>query len=177
MTNTRDKLNEAKHFLEEMKRFSPQTDAFRYTFTAFLSALRSITLVMQKEFSNASDFSEWYANKQTVMENHSVLKYLHRQRNLTHHERPVLIYPIGVAEQRVTENNRITYTLTGTGDTLNLNPVFSVPCPQYAESVEVKYYFSDFTDRTKYVMTICQEAITTLEEIVAECEAGFIPAA
>jgi len=176
MTNTRDKLNEAKHFLEEMRRFSPQTDAFRYTYTAFLSAIRSITLVMQKEFSGASGFSDWYANKQAIMENHSVLKYLHRQRNLAHHERPVLIYPIGVAE-RVTENNRITYTLTGTGDTLNLNPVFSVPCPQYAGPVEVKYYFSDFTDRTKDVMTICQEAITTLEKIVAECEGRFIPAA
>jgi hypothetical protein len=110
------------------------------------------------------------------MENHSVLKYLHRQRNLTHHERPVLIYPIGVAEG-VTEHNRIRYTLTGTGDTLNLNPVFSVPCPQYAAPAEVRYYFNDFTDQSKDVMTICHEAITTLEAIVVECEARFISAA
>lgn len=172
MTNTRDKLNEAKHFLEEMKRLSSHSDSFRYSFTAFLAAMRSVTQIMQKEFSSISGFTDWYAKKQVEMGNGQVLKYLHRQRSLTYHERPVLIYPIGVTGQ-VAENNRINYTLAGTGDTLQLNPTFFRPYPQSAGVVEVKYHFSDFTESDKDVITICQEAITALESIVAECEAKF----
>ncbi len=172
MTNTRDKVNETKHFFEEMKRISPQTDTFRYTYTAFLAALRSITQIMQKEFSGADGFSAWYETKQKEMGENSVLKYLHKQRSLTYHERPAIIYPIGVTKQ-IAQNNQISYMLSGTGDTLQRNQTFFQPFPQYASVIEVKYYFSDFTDSDKDVITICQEAVWALEKIVAECESKF----
>jgi len=81
MTNTKDKLNEAKHFLEEMKRVSSNLDKFRYELTAFLAASRSLTQIMQKEFSGKNGFIEWYSRQQNEMENNPTLKYLLRQRN------------------------------------------------------------------------------------------------
>jgi hypothetical protein len=159
-----------------MKRISPQPDAFRYTYTAFLAALRSITQIMQKEFSGTDGFSVWYETKQKEMGNSSALKYLHRQRSLTYHERPALIYPIGVTRQ-VTQNNQISYMLSGTGDTLQRNQAFFQSLPQYASVVEVRYYFSDFTESDKDVITICQEAVWEIEKIVVECESEFHPPA
>ena len=94
MTNTRDKLNEAKYFLEKMREAASDPDKVRYELTAFLSASRSITQIMQKEFSGKPGFIDWYTQKQKEMAQNGTLKYLHRQRSITFHEHPVLPYPI-----------------------------------------------------------------------------------
>lgn len=172
MTNTRDKLNEARFFLEEMRKASSDCDAFRYRLTAFLAASRSITQVMQKEFSETPGFSDWYSQKQTEMRNNPILKYLHAQRELTYHQRPMLPYPIGVTEQ-ITEGKRTNIVLTGTGDTLQHAASIFMNLPRVQPVLNVKYYFSDFADGEKDVITICREAVNALEEIVTECESRF----
>lgn len=171
MTNTRDKLNEAKFFLGEMRRVSSDSDQFRYTLTAFLAASRSITQIMQKEFSEKSGFSDWYAQKQSEMENNSILKYLHRQRALTYHERPVLPYPISVTGQ-IPDGAGVNIVLTGTGSSLDLSSGF-VTLPMIQSDTNVKYYFDDISSKEKDVITICQEAVNALEIIVVDCEAQF----
>lgn len=171
MTNTRDKFNEAKFFLGEMRRVSSDSDQFRYTLTAFLAASRSITQIMQKEFSEKSGFSDWYAQKQSEMENNSILKYLHRQRALTYHERPVLPYPISVTGQ-IPDGAGISIVLTGTGSSLDLSSGF-VTLPMIQPATSVKYYFDDISSKEKDVITICQEAVNALEIIVVDCEAKF----
>lgn len=172
MTNTRDKLNEAKFFLEEMRGVSSNSDEFRYMLNAFLAALRSITQVMQKEFSKTPGFLDWYSQKQTEVRNNPMLKYLHAQRELTYHQRPMLPYPIGVMEQ-ITEGKRTNIVLTGTGDTLQHAASLFMNLPRVRPALNVKYYFSDFADGEKDVITICQEAVNALEEIVTECESKF----
>ena len=172
MTNTRDKLNEAKHFLEEMKKVSSDIDKFRYELTAFLAASRSITQIMQEEFSEKSDFAVWYAQKQSEMKNSGILKYLHRQRTLTYHKRPVLpSYPIGVTGQSV-DGADISVILMGTGSTLDLSRSF-VTLPMIQPGATVSYYFDDISSKDKDVISICQEAVNTLEIIVIECETKF----
>lgn len=171
MTNTRDKLNEAKFFLEEMRKVSSEPDQFRYMLTAFLAASRSITQIMQKEFSSKSGFSDWYGQKQSEMENNSILKYLHRQRTLTYHERPVLPYPISVIEQ-IADSTGINIVLTGTGSSLDLSSGF-VTLPIIQSTTSVKYYFDDISNKEKDVITICQEAVNAIENIVNECESKF----
>ena len=171
MTNTRDKLNEAKHFLEEMKRVSSDRDKFRYEFTAFLAASRSVTQIMQKEFSGKSDFSDWYAQKQSEMENNPILKYLHRQRAITFHEHPVLSYPIRGTDQ-ISDCMGTRVVLTGTGSNLDF-PTDFVTLPMMQTATPALYNFHDIPNKDKDVITICQEAVNALETIVIECEAKF----
>ena len=168
MNNTWDKLKEAKHFLEEMKRVSHDSDKFRYELTAFLAASRSITQIMQKEFSEKPGFTSWYTQKQKDMENNPTLKYLHRQRSITFHERPVLSYPITITNQ-VTNSAGMRIILTGTGSSVSLASVYFPP-PVIQPTTTVKYFFDDIPNDEKDVITICQEAINALEAIVTECK-------
>lgn len=172
MTNTGDKLNEAKFFLWEMRRVFSDSNQFRYMLTAFLAASRSITQIMQKEFSGKSGFSDWYTQKQSEMKNNSILKYLHKQRTLTYHERPVLPYPISVTEQS-TNGTETRVVLTGTGSALVLHSDFTT-LPITQPGTNVKYYFNDISNEEKDVITICLEAVNALEVIVNECEAKFL---
>lgn len=169
MTNTKDKLNEAKFFLEEMIRVSSEIDKFRYMLTAFLAASRSITQIMQKEFSERAGFTEWYAQKREEMKRSPILKYLHEQRIITFHQRPVLQYPIGVTQQ-ITDSAGINIFLSGTGSNLIQYSVLA-NLPIIQPSITVKYYFDDIKE--KDVITICQEAVNAIESTVTECEAKF----
>lgn len=171
MTNTRDKLNGAKYFLEELERVFSDVNQFRHELTAFLATIRSITLIMQEEFSGKPGFSAWYDQKQSEMKNSSILKYLHRLRNISLHERPVLQYPFGVAEQ-TTDGELTNIVLSGTGSNLVVNSHFMDSLKTRLTS-RVKYYFSDIADKDKDVITICQEAVTIIERIVNECEDRF----
>jgi len=172
MTHTRDKLNEAKNFIEEMKNVYLFPDKFRYVLTAFLAASRSITLIMQKEFSKEVGFKDWYKQKQTEMRNNSTLKYLDRQRDISLHEHPVLQCSIiSVIEPKVNSPDMSIF-LTGTGSNINLSHVL-LPAPTIKPNTRLTYYFDDMHAIGKDVMAICQEAITALEAIVVECETKF----
>ena len=89
MTETREKLLEAKYFLGRMIENQSARDAFKYNLSAFLSASRSVTLFMQKEYDKVSGFKEWYAKKQDEMKNDPFMKLLVDKRDLTIHQRQV----------------------------------------------------------------------------------------
>ena len=60
VTDTMDKLNEAKYFLKSMNDNTPEREAFKYNLSAFLAAARSVTFIMQKEFDSIKGFKDWY---------------------------------------------------------------------------------------------------------------------
>lgn len=71
---TWDKLQEAKHFLgqmqEEIRLYFDERDPntinrFRYTFSAFVPAARSVTFVLQNQYRSEykDEFEVWYAEK------------------------------------------------------------------------------------------------------------------
>ena len=105
------------------------------------------------------------------MESNSILKYLHRQRAITYHERPVLSYPIRVTDQ-ISDNTGMSIVLTGTGSNLNLSGSF-ITFPKVQPTTRINYFFEDIPERDKDVITICQEAINGIENIVNECESKF----
>lgn len=168
MTHTRDKLNEAKYFLDELRRVSSDPDKFRYELTAFLSANRSITLIMQKEFSEKTGFPEWYEKKQCEMMRNPTLKYLNTQRVITFHIRPVISRPVTSVAQNPMG---MRVVLTGTSTSQSYSTVF-VTLPPVQSETKITYYFDDISE-DKDVITLCQEAVAAIEPIVTECEAKF----
>jgi len=73
-SKTQLKLEEALFFLKKMeKNFNLDPD-FDFYFNAFISSGRSVTFVMQKEYSKAHGFKEWYENRVLNEKENTLLK-------------------------------------------------------------------------------------------------------
>ena len=55
------------YFLAQMEEKQAEQGPFKYRLSAFLSAARSVTFYVQKEFKHTPGFEEWYAQKQEEM--------------------------------------------------------------------------------------------------------------
>jgi len=81
MTNqTWNKVQEANYFLEKMQQLYEDDNEFDYNLSAFLSAFRSITYYLQKQYSNYNDFKEWYMEQQEKMYADPELHFLNKAR-------------------------------------------------------------------------------------------------
>jgi hypothetical protein len=89
MGHTRQKLDEAHYFFEKMKESVEENNVFGYNLSAFLTAARSVTLFMQKEYSDKIGFDNWYKNKQRQMQADKEFKFFNRLRRATVHVNPV----------------------------------------------------------------------------------------
>jgi hypothetical protein len=84
--NTKEKLSEARYFLDRMieNQFNSgaTTNPFVFHFNAFLAAFRSITLFMQKELAHYEGFKDWYAKQIEWMEKDAQMRLLVEMRNI-----------------------------------------------------------------------------------------------
>lgn len=62
---------------------------FRANLNAFIGSARSITSIMQKEFSSRPGFKEWYGKKQEKMRLDELLRLFINLRNESLKERPL----------------------------------------------------------------------------------------
>lgn len=75
-----DKINEADFFIEAIKDCKDFIQC-KYYFSAFVSATRSITFVLQACLRDIDGFDEWYNNKQQFLRNDELAKYFVEARN------------------------------------------------------------------------------------------------
>ncbi len=104
MTRTRDKLNEAKHYLQGLRQSQATRDEFIRAFSAFVSAARSVTYVMQDEFRGADDFIAWYRDKQAWMKTQPLFEFMNEMRVENLHRsdsRPTMRVTLPVGDQSV----------------------------------------------------------------------------
>lgn len=88
----RQKFDEAAYFYNGMLAHRTNSVIFPYYLSAFVSALRSVTYYMQKQYAHDPRFEEWYAKKQSEMRSDPVLKLLHDKRNTALHIEPFDLY-------------------------------------------------------------------------------------
>jgi hypothetical protein len=81
-----DKFEEAHYFLHRMLAEYHEPEPFRWNLNAFLQALRSITLMLQKELSSRDGFEEWYKPHQDAMRADPLLRTFHDGRNIVVHQ-------------------------------------------------------------------------------------------
>jgi hypothetical protein len=84
----RQKFNEAVHFYNGMLAHRLNERIFPYYLSAFLSALRSVTLYLQTQYAHNEQFAAWYSEKQAEMRADPVLKMLVENRNAVVHREP-----------------------------------------------------------------------------------------
>jgi hypothetical protein len=176
MNDTRDKLQEMIYFLEQMKTTVTDPSTFRFTLSAFLSAARSVTLMMQKEYNAVTGFGEWYTKQQLRMNNDNDMKLFNEKRVMAIHKKSV--QPHSVVD--VTMNAEIPFTesivaiSTQPDGTIGTRQkITASPAPPTKESAkaEWKWYFEERND--KDVITLSKEHTSKLNSIVEECEALF----
>jgi hypothetical protein len=75
------KIGEADYFLEELKRTHPWEEKFNYIFSAFVSALRSITFSLQFVMKKYPNFDDWYVSRQERLRKSKLAKAFVEFRN------------------------------------------------------------------------------------------------
>jgi len=89
----RQKFEEAAYFYNGMVTHRLNVIIFPYYLSAFLSAFRSVTYYMQKQYAHDAKFQAWYPQKQADMAADAVLKVLHDNRNeIVHREQIDLFF-------------------------------------------------------------------------------------
>lgn len=83
LDDTKHKLNEAGFFLVKAKSSLTNPEELSYYLSAFVSAGRSVTWAMQKEFADNSRCLVWYEEKQKQMKNDGVFAIFKDLRNIT----------------------------------------------------------------------------------------------
>ena len=86
---TQHKAREAEFHLRQAKEHYQSDDHFAFYLSAFLSAARSITFHMQKQYGKKEGFPEWYCVEKIKMVADSNLKYLNDARVEDVHRSPV----------------------------------------------------------------------------------------
>lgn len=84
----RQKFNEAAYFYNRMLKHRLNVILFPYYLSAFLSALRSVTWYLQKQYAHNEQFGSWYSQKQAEMRADAVLKMLQQNRDAVVHREP-----------------------------------------------------------------------------------------
>jgi hypothetical protein len=84
--DTKEKICEARYFLDGMEKNQGDLKPFRYNLSAFVSAFFSITSFLCKELSHHRGFKEWYeSDLRPWMEGDGKMRLLYKSRRTTVH--------------------------------------------------------------------------------------------
>lgn len=179
---TEDKLNEAEYFLEMIETNQNDTQKFKYNFSAFLSASRSVTFYLQKELKKNSNFDQWYTQIQEKMGKDPLLKFFKDTRNFVIHEKTKptkRLIEVKIHEGILLKDNISIKIELENGETLDLGtgheannlPKTSVIKGGFKKTVvdtTVTYFFEEFPETD--VLSLCREYLTKLSEIIREAK-------
>jgi hypothetical protein len=195
LTDTREKLNEARFFLSRMKDTESDREAFKYNLSAFMSAARSVRWFMWGEYKDVPDFKSWWNKKKEWIgvkrqegDSPADIKaklfaisdpiqaanaFLEDARNLTIHERNVK--PRSHITVNITEPLSLRASLRGVvvradgteGGTFSEGPAQSPELSEGDVRVEWRWYFEDLPPA---VDALQQDVVTLSEEYLSRLE-------
>ncbi len=186
MTDTKDKLDEAKYFLQQMNLTNRDKNAFRYTLSAFLSALCSVLEIMNNEFQKVPGFISWNKAMRDKYHSNKLIQFFEKQRNKSVHVRPVSTRAhqnrMNIPEIDLTKLASFSLVAKIDDDGIMNNPVLTRLTYEGELTVEEVtatslWFFNDLPSENnpdnKDVVSLCEEQLVELEAIVAECEQKF----
>lgn len=183
MKHTELKLNEAKYFLEQMERHADSPNEFVYNLSAFLCAARSVTFVMQEEFSRVPGFRKWYSKKQKWMEqpeNKELFEFFKDLRNVVVHQQPVIpkktvnleiAETVAIVESLIIEVRDKDGNLLQRDESDSQTENHDKDVNNTPVKVEYIWYFDEKPEID--VVILCRRYIEKLESLVVECIERF----
>jgi hypothetical protein len=94
-------------------------------FSAFVTASRSVTLLMQKEFQHTPTFEDWYANKLRLIESDNDFKFFNQLRVATVHTntlRPNKKVGVSIVEPAVSVSDSVSVRVIRAGKVAEEHP-------------------------------------------------------
>ena len=175
------KYDEAEYFLEMMKENIEDRQKFRYNLSAFVSAARTITFVLQKEFSKNPKFNKWYPEKQMQMSRDKHFKFFNDKRNnIIHKEgtiytRAEISKTINLSMAASVSFEVIVIKADGTIENEKHSelPVKPKLTPKPNDTEETKWFFKDWSEPDEDVIALCARYIKELKIIVEEAASKF----
>jgi hypothetical protein len=177
MNNTFDKFLEAKYFLKCMVESEADRMPFKYNLSAFLTAFRSVTFFMQKEYSKIDGFIEWYLDKQKKLESDEKMQLLNKKRVMTIHKVPVGLH----AQINVSIHESVFATDEVSVEIIHADGTIEKEDPKTIERIEPPteiampdkwlWFFDDYPNSD--VVSICNECTDNLSNIISECNSTF----
>ncbi len=170
-----EKLREAEYFLEKMRSSMENPDAFRWNLSALLSAARSVTFYLQKEFSGDPGFDEWYQARREEMLADDEMRFLNEARINSIHVRAVS--PHTVRHVRIHDSVRgsdaIHIDVVRDGEvveTRDSGPSHrEPPAPRPSES-QTSYFFQEFPGGEKDVLEVMERHLGKLASLLRQWE-------
>lgn len=107
-----ERLLEAEHFAKRMAR--GRDEAIGYDLNAFLSAARSVTFLLQKEFSKVDGFAEWWAHDRAVLDDDPAARFFLELRNYSQKEGRISLVGVALHDQTGSRRSRWSYRFAGT---------------------------------------------------------------
>lgn len=176
LTETKNKLNEARYFLNQMKMALSNPEILGYNLSAFVSAARSVTLVMQKECRGYLRFKRWYESKQKEMKNDSIFNFFNKLRRYTIHINSIRMkreISVHINEPPISVFESITVKVTRNGKVLQYSssPLTDSTLPKRGSNVgstqEIKMHFEEKPQEDG--IELCERHLKRIEQLVAEC--------
>jgi hypothetical protein len=195
ISNTMFKLHEAAYFLNQMKKTVDNRTEFIFNLIAFVSAARSVTYVMQKQYKKSEGeecegeddpFWKWYVSdvREPLKKEEDAVFFPTLRVKFIHHEGN----PRQDVRQLVTKTFVARYNIIGSApqdeekfiehNSERESPITITDNPE-AQVLDQKYvwYVWDIRDKTKttrkYVIPTCEEYLQRLTGIVDDCEEKF----
>ncbi len=171
-----EKLQEAVYFLEQMRSTTENPDAFRWNLSALLSAARSVTFYLEKEFSREPGFREWYQERREEMAADAEMRFFNEARVNSIHIRAVS--PQTVRHVRIHDSMRgrdaIHVDIVRDGEiveTRDSGPsTGEPPAPRPSES-RTSYFFQEFPGGERDVLEATERHLGKLANLLREWEA------
>lgn len=105
-----ERLLEAEYFLKRMA--GERGEAFGYNLNAFLSAARSVTFLLQKEYSKVDCFAEWWALEQATLADDPAARFFLELRNYSQKEGRISL--VGTSPGQRSGKHTWSYRFAGT---------------------------------------------------------------
>jgi len=171
----RQKFSEAAYFYNRMLAHRTNSVVFPYYLSAFVSALRSVTYYLQKQYAHDPRFTQWYAKKQDAMKADPVLKMLHEKRNTALHAEPFDLYFKQGFKMPAKYGGVITTThlevreQTDPAGQITISLKVGKDGPEEPVEPQISWHFAE--DDPKDVMNHCYEGLDRIDAMLKELPA------
>jgi hypothetical protein len=178
------KLTEAKFFLDLLAK-QTERENFENYLSAFLTACRSVSMIMLEEFKKIRDFEQWLKNE---LDSNPPMKFMQRKRNISVHQKP--LHPHGQTNVSISESVSVSCSVVSIqlidkdGNVVNSKASQTAPLSQPSSteginsdsdtnmSIQYLWYFDDYPSVD--VLTLCKQFYDEAANLVSCCEIRYV---
>ncbi len=187
LSKTRNKLKEARFFLEKLREKNVKVPDINFYLSAFISAARSVLWIMRAEYKDVAGWKEWYDSIKPSSSEKKFLKGMTEIRNRSIKEEPLQLYgsvSVIIPKESQTEElkqwiikqhkNRQVLSIKFEPSKHSKKVETFVGADRVITTGRVKKVFFNLEEfPSKDIVSVCTKYFKLLNKMVRECESRF----